>query len=153
MRAVVVGASSGLGRCIGVGLGQRGAQVALLARRHDLLLDGGDDLHRRRQQGRRRQLRNEHGLQLRELRVVHGRHVVHAGERVPRRDADLLAGDHLLGNLRREPARGEVVEKEQRLGALHEDVVHAVAYEIVSDGVVDLHRLRDTQFRADAVGR
>ncbi len=33
MRAVVVGASSGLGRCIGVGLGQRGAQVALLARR------------------------------------------------------------------------------------------------------------------------
>src|SRR4051812_3301427 len=33
MRTVVVGASSGLGRCIGVGLGQRGAQVALLARR------------------------------------------------------------------------------------------------------------------------
>lgn len=33
MRAVVVGASSGLGRCIGVALGQRGAQVALLARR------------------------------------------------------------------------------------------------------------------------
>jgi NAD(P)-dependent dehydrogenase (short-subunit alcohol dehydrogenase family) len=35
MRAVVVGASSGLGRCIAVGLGQRGAQVALLARRKD----------------------------------------------------------------------------------------------------------------------
>src|ERR1700740_1093906 len=32
-RTVVVGASSGLGRCIGVGLAQRGAQVALLARR------------------------------------------------------------------------------------------------------------------------
>jgi NAD(P)-dependent dehydrogenase (short-subunit alcohol dehydrogenase family) len=30
---VVVGASSGLGRCIGVGLAQRGDQVALLARR------------------------------------------------------------------------------------------------------------------------
>ena len=30
---VVVGASSGLGRCIGVGLAQRGAQVAFLARR------------------------------------------------------------------------------------------------------------------------
>ncbi|MFZ0905880.1 MAG: SDR family oxidoreductase [Mycobacterium sp.] len=30
---MVVGASSGLGRCIGVGLAQRGAQVALLARR------------------------------------------------------------------------------------------------------------------------
>jgi len=37
MRAVVVGASSGLGRCIGVGLGQRGMQVALLARRRDRL--------------------------------------------------------------------------------------------------------------------
>ena len=32
-RTVVVGASSGLGRCIGVGLAQRGAQVAFLARR------------------------------------------------------------------------------------------------------------------------
>ena len=37
MRAVVVGASSGLGRCIAVGLGQRGADVALLARRRDRL--------------------------------------------------------------------------------------------------------------------
>jgi NAD(P)-dependent dehydrogenase (short-subunit alcohol dehydrogenase family) len=37
MRAVVVGASSGLGRCIGVGLAQRGAQVALLARRRERL--------------------------------------------------------------------------------------------------------------------
>ena len=34
-RTVVVGASSGLGRCIGVGLAQRGGQVALLARRRD----------------------------------------------------------------------------------------------------------------------
>jgi NAD(P)-dependent dehydrogenase (short-subunit alcohol dehydrogenase family) len=32
-RTVVIGASSGLGRCIGVGLAQRGAHVALLARR------------------------------------------------------------------------------------------------------------------------
>ncbi len=39
MRVVVVGASSGLGRCIGVGLAQRGAQVALLARRLDRLVD------------------------------------------------------------------------------------------------------------------
>jgi NAD(P)-dependent dehydrogenase (short-subunit alcohol dehydrogenase family) len=37
VRAVVVGASSGLGRCIGVGLAQRGAQVALLARRLERL--------------------------------------------------------------------------------------------------------------------
>jgi NAD(P)-dependent dehydrogenase (short-subunit alcohol dehydrogenase family) len=37
MRIVVVGASSGLGRCIAVGLGQRGEQVALMARRRDRL--------------------------------------------------------------------------------------------------------------------
>jgi NAD(P)-dependent dehydrogenase (short-subunit alcohol dehydrogenase family) len=37
MRTVVVGASSGLGRCIGIGLAKRGAQVALLARRRDRL--------------------------------------------------------------------------------------------------------------------
>jgi NAD(P)-dependent dehydrogenase (short-subunit alcohol dehydrogenase family) len=36
-RTVVVGASSGLGRCIGVGLAQRGGSVALLARRRDRL--------------------------------------------------------------------------------------------------------------------
>lgn len=38
MRVVVVGASSGLGRCIAVGLGRRGASVALLARRRDRLV-------------------------------------------------------------------------------------------------------------------
>lgn len=37
MRTVVVGASSGLGRCLGIGLAQRGARVALLARRAELL--------------------------------------------------------------------------------------------------------------------
>lgn len=39
MKVVVVGASSGLGRCIARGLGQSGAQVALLARRKDRLED------------------------------------------------------------------------------------------------------------------
>ena len=39
LRAVIVGASSGLGRCIGVGLARRGARVALLARRVDRLAD------------------------------------------------------------------------------------------------------------------
>jgi NAD(P)-dependent dehydrogenase (short-subunit alcohol dehydrogenase family) len=39
LRTVVVGASSGLGRCIGIGLARRGAIVALLARRHDRLVD------------------------------------------------------------------------------------------------------------------
>jgi NAD(P)-dependent dehydrogenase (short-subunit alcohol dehydrogenase family) len=37
VRAVVVGASSGIGRCIGVGLAQRGMHVALLARRRERL--------------------------------------------------------------------------------------------------------------------
>lgn len=37
MRIVVVGASTGLGRCLAVGLAQRGARVALLARRRELL--------------------------------------------------------------------------------------------------------------------
>ena len=36
-RVLVVGASSGLGRCIGVGLSQHGARVAFLARRKDRL--------------------------------------------------------------------------------------------------------------------
>ncbi len=37
LKVVVVGASSGLGRAIGIGLAQRGAKVAFLARRQDRL--------------------------------------------------------------------------------------------------------------------
>jgi NAD(P)-dependent dehydrogenase (short-subunit alcohol dehydrogenase family) len=40
---VIVGASSGLGRCIGVGLAQRGATVALLARRRERLEDAAKE--------------------------------------------------------------------------------------------------------------
>jgi len=43
VRTVVVGASSGLGRCIGTGLAQRGAQVALLARRRERLVDAAKE--------------------------------------------------------------------------------------------------------------
>jgi NAD(P)-dependent dehydrogenase (short-subunit alcohol dehydrogenase family) len=43
VRTVVVGASSGLGRCIAVGLAQRGAHVALLARRKERLEDAAND--------------------------------------------------------------------------------------------------------------
>jgi NAD(P)-dependent dehydrogenase (short-subunit alcohol dehydrogenase family) len=43
MRTVVVGASSGLGRCIGIGLAQRGARVALLARRREHLRDAANE--------------------------------------------------------------------------------------------------------------
>ncbi|HEU5306055.1 MAG TPA: SDR family oxidoreductase [Acidimicrobiia bacterium] len=43
MKAVVIGASSGLGRCIGIGLGRRGEEVALLARRYDRLVDAAKE--------------------------------------------------------------------------------------------------------------
>jgi NAD(P)-dependent dehydrogenase (short-subunit alcohol dehydrogenase family) len=43
MRTVVVGASSGLGRCIATGLGRRGASVALLARRKERLVDAAKE--------------------------------------------------------------------------------------------------------------
>jgi NAD(P)-dependent dehydrogenase (short-subunit alcohol dehydrogenase family) len=43
MRTVIVGASSGLGRSIAIGLGRRGAAVALLARRHDRLVDAAKE--------------------------------------------------------------------------------------------------------------
>ena len=39
MRTVIVGASSGLGRCVGIGLAKRGARVALMARRLDRLVE------------------------------------------------------------------------------------------------------------------
>lgn len=48
-RTVVVGASTGLGRCLAAGLTRRGAKVALLARRRDMLLEAakeaGPDAH------------------------------------------------------------------------------------------------------------
>ncbi|MGH9016780.1 MAG: SDR family oxidoreductase [Acidimicrobiales bacterium] len=43
MRTVVVGASSGLGRCIAVGLAGRGEQVAMLARRFDMLTEAAKE--------------------------------------------------------------------------------------------------------------
>jgi NAD(P)-dependent dehydrogenase (short-subunit alcohol dehydrogenase family) len=43
MKTVIVGASSGLGRSIATGLGQRGASVALLARRRDRLVDAAKE--------------------------------------------------------------------------------------------------------------
>ena len=43
MRTVIVGASSGLGRCVGIGLAQRGGRVALLARRRERLEDAAKE--------------------------------------------------------------------------------------------------------------
>lgn len=43
VRVVVVGASTGLGRSVGIGLAQRGARVALLARREQLVMDAAKE--------------------------------------------------------------------------------------------------------------
>ena len=43
LRVAVVGASAGLGRCIGTGLARRGNRVALLARRYDRLVDAAHE--------------------------------------------------------------------------------------------------------------
>jgi len=43
VRVVVVGASSGLGRCIGRGLAERGSKVALMARRTGMLRDAAEE--------------------------------------------------------------------------------------------------------------
>jgi NAD(P)-dependent dehydrogenase (short-subunit alcohol dehydrogenase family) len=43
LRTVVVGASTGLGRCLGIGLAQRGAEVALLARREELIVEAAKE--------------------------------------------------------------------------------------------------------------
>lgn len=43
MNTVVVGASSGLGRCIGISLAQNGARVALMARRKERLQEAAEE--------------------------------------------------------------------------------------------------------------
>ena len=62
------------------------------------------------------------------------------------------AADDLLGDIRRQASRREVVEEEERLGALHEDVVDAVVHEVGADGVVAARHERDLELGADAVG-
>ena len=47
------------------------------------------------------------------------------------------AGDHLARLARIQPAGGEVVEEEQRFGALHHDVVDAHRHQIDADRVMD----------------
>lgn len=43
LRVAVVGASAGLGRCIGVGLAEKGARVAFLARRYERLVNAAEE--------------------------------------------------------------------------------------------------------------
>ena len=54
---------------------------------------------------------------------------------------------------RLEPAGGDVVQKEQRLGSLDENVVDAVIDQIAADGRVVAGHARHHQLGADAVGR
>ncbi len=63
------------------------------------------------------------------------------------------AVDHLGADLRIELAAGEIVEEEQRLGALHHEVVDRHGDEIDADRVVARSLDRDLDLGADAVGR
>jgi peptidoglycan/xylan/chitin deacetylase (PgdA/CDA1 family) len=49
-------------------------------------------------------------------------------------------------------AAGEVVEEEQRLGALHQDVVHAHRHQVLAHRVVAVQLEGQLQLGADAVG-
>ena len=51
-----------------------------------------------------------------------------------------------------DPAAGDVVGHEERLGAADHQVVDDHADQVEPDGVVDVHRLRDRDLGADAVG-
>ena len=49
-------------------------------------------------------------------------------------------------------AAGEIVEEEQRFGALHQDVVHAHGHQVDADGVVAVQFKCQLEFGAHAVG-
>ena len=63
------------------------------------------------------------------------------------------ARDDLGDALGHGAADGDVVLQEQRLGAAHDEVVDDHRDQVEADGVVLVHRLRDRQLGADAVGR
>src|SRR5690349_16017764 len=59
--------------------------------------------------------------------------------------------NHSRHHLRRQLPRRDVIEKEQRSRALHENVIHTVVHQIASDRVMHTRRKRDLQLRADAI--
>ena len=61
--------------------------------------------------------------------------------------------DDPRADLRIELATGEIVEEEQRLGALHDEIVDRHGDEIDADRVVAAGLDRDLELGADAVGR
>ena len=50
-------------------------------------------------------------------------------------------------------ADGEVIQEEERNGALHRDIVDAVIHQVFAHRVVPARGKRDLQLGADAVGR
>ena len=56
------------------------------------------------------------------------------------------------GDVHVELAAGEVVEEEQRFGALHQNVVHAHRHQVDADGVVPVELERELELGADAIG-
>ena len=62
-------------------------------------------------------------------------------------------GDDLVDLFGHEPADRDVVEEEQRFGALHRDVVDRHRDAVDADGVVAVREPGDQRLRADAVGR
>ncbi len=71
-----------------------------------------------------------------------------AGQRAAARDA----ADHRRSGVHVQLAGGEIVQKEQRLGALHQHVVDAHADQIDADGVVPPELLGQLELGAHAVG-
>jgi hypothetical protein len=62
------------------------------------------------------------------------------------------AFDHGGGGIHVEPAAGEVIEEEQRLGALHQDVIDAHRHQVLPDRVVAVPLEGQLELGADAVG-
>ncbi len=59
--------------------------------------------------------------------------------------------DNLHGDVRVQPAGGQIVEEEERVRPLHEDVVDAVVHEVDADRRVHAGHERDPQLGPDAV--
>ena len=67
------------------------------------------------------------------------------------RQPSAIAGDDALGDVALELAGREIVEEEQRLGALHDQIVDAHRDEIDADPVVAIAVDRELELGADAV--
>ena len=68
------------------------------------------------------------------------------------RQPSAMPVDHRRGRLDVEPAGGEIVEEEQRLGPLADEVVDAHGDEVDADGVEPAGVDREPELGADAVG-